>query len=214
MPYGDSGLLVDWGGPIDPHTNARVHALASSIQAAVLPGAVECVPGYVSLLVAFDLMRIDYNELENKIKEILLGIADLKERVGRLVEIPVNYGGEGGPDLDFVARHCRLSEQEVIHMHSSVEYPVHFIGFLPGFPYLGGMDTRLATPRLEKPRQRVPAGSVGIAGGQTGIYPLDSPGGWRIIGRTKLTLFDAQRTLPALLAPGDRVRFLPVEGDR
>ena len=116
-----------------------------------------------------------------------------------------------GPDLDFVSRHCGLTQAEVIALHSAGEYPVYMMGFTPGFPYLGGMDRRLACPRLETPRTRIPAGSVGIAGEQTGIYPLESPGGWRIIGRTPLRLFDLQREPPCLLAPGDMVRFVSIE---
>ncbi len=190
----------------------EVLGLTNAVMDAALPGVEECVPGYTSLLVIYDPFRLDYQELEARIKQMLPTLTGASSRLGRAVEIPVRYGGEDGPDLKFVAEHCGLTEDEVVRLHSAIEYPVYFIGFLPGFPYLGGMDARLTTPRLEKPRQRVPAGSVGIAGGQTGIYPLDSPGGWRIIGRTDEILFDAQRQEPALLSPGDRVRFKPVEG--
>jgi len=124
------------------------------------------------------------------------------------VEIPVVYGGESGPDLAFVAAHTGLSADEVIRRHTAPTYTVYFIGFTPGFPYLGGMDVRLTAPRLETPRARVPAGSVGIAGPQTGVYPLESPGGWRIIGRTHLPLFDLSAQPPSLLSPGDEVRFV------
>jgi KipI family sensor histidine kinase inhibitor len=130
----------------------------------------------------------------------------------RRVEIPVVYGGAYGPDLGFVATHNGLSEDAVVQIHASVEYQVAMMGFTPGFPYLLGMDASIASPRLETPRQQVPAGAVGIAGGQTGIYPLESPGGWRIIGRTPVVLFDPQREPPFLLAPGDVVHFVPVEG--
>jgi len=130
--------------------------------------------------------------------------------VGRRIEIPVRYGGENGPDLAYVARQCGCSERDVIQMHSEREYVVYFIGFQPGFPYLGGLDSRLQVPRRVEPRQVVPAGSVAIAGEQTGIYPLRSPGGWHLIGKTDLQLFDPMRTPPSLLAPGDRVVFLPL----
>ena len=206
---GDSAILVDWGGEIDPRVNARVHALGRSLMEAALPGVEECVPGYASLLVVFDPLRTDRRNLEKRIKEWVSIQGESDRGEGRLVKIPVRYGGEFGPDLEFVAKHCRLSESEVIRLHSAAEYMVFFIGFLPGFPYLGGMDTRLATPRLAKPRKVVPAGSVGIAGNQTGIYPLASPGGWQLIGRTDLALFAADRAEPALLSPGDRVRFVP-----
>ncbi len=128
----------------------------------------------------------------------------------RRVEIPVCYGGEYGPDLAFVAQHNHLGEAEVIRIHSAREYPVYLMGFTPGFPYLGGMDPAIAAPRLNTPRSRIPGGSVGIAGEQTGIYPVDSPGGWRIIGRTDLRLFDITSEPPFLLAPGDVVSFMPV----
>jgi len=128
----------------------------------------------------------------------------------RRVEIPVCYGGEWGPDLDFVARHAGLTTAEVIRRHAAAEYTVYMMGFLPGFPYLGGLDVSIAAPRLETPRRRVPAGSVGIAGEQTGIYPLASPGGWRLIGRTEVALFDLTARPPCLLAPGDQVQFIPI----
>jgi KipI family sensor histidine kinase inhibitor len=137
---------------------------------------------------------------------------DANQTESRSVEIPVIYGGDQGPDLQNVAILAGLTTEEVIRLHSSAEYSVCFIGFLPGFPYLSGMDPRLAAPRLATPRPLVPAGSVGIAGGQTGIYPLDSPGGWRIIGRTTLTIFDPHREPPVLLKAGDRVRFIAVAG--
>ena len=132
---------------------------------------------------------------------------------GRRIEIPTAYGGEDGPDLSFVARQCGCSESDVIRMHSGREYVVYFIGFQPGFPYLGGLDSRLHVPRRNSPRQSVPAGSVAIAGEQTGIYPLRSPGGWHLIGRTNVRLFDPLRTPPSLLAAGDRVVFVPVAGE-
>jgi KipI family sensor histidine kinase inhibitor len=128
----------------------------------------------------------------------------------RRVEIPTIYGGEYGPDLDFVAQYHHLTPAEVIRIHSGVDYPVYMLGFIPGFAYLGGLDAAIATPRLDQPRTRIPAGSVGIAGAQTGVYPLDTPGGWRIIGRTPLRLFDPLADPPALLSPGDIVRFIPV----
>lgn len=212
LPYGDSAMLIDWGGTIDAATNARVLGLAHAVMEAALSGVEECVPGYTSLLIVYDPFHLEYQELEARITQMLSTLSGESPRLGRVVEIPVRYGGEDGPDLRFVAEHCGITEDEVIHLHSADEYQVYFIGFLPGFPYLGGMDARLTTPRLEKPRQRVPACSVGIAGRQTGIYPLDSPGGWRIIGRTDEILFDAHRAVPALLSPGDRVRFKPVEG--
>lgn len=174
-----------------------------------LPGVVECVPAYSSLLVVIDPLVTEIDELKESVKHIAAALPRQEARAGRLVAIPVRYGGEDGPDLEQLAAHCGLSVNETIRLHSEPEYVVFFLGFLPGFPYLGGMDPRLSMPRLEKPRLAVPAGSVGIAGGQTGIYPLESPGGWRIIGRTRLQLFDAGRSQPAVISPGDRVKFIP-----
>ncbi|MFB3828149.1 MAG: 5-oxoprolinase subunit PxpB [Bryobacteraceae bacterium] len=162
-------------------------------------------PAYASVLVDFDPRLREAGELRRQIEALPLASVELPEP--RLIEIPVRYGGW---DLDDVARHNGLSTDEVIAIHSGAEYVVYFLGFSPGFPYLGGMPEAIATPRLAAPRRMVPAGSVGIAGTQTGVYPVASPGGWRIIGRTGLALFDALRDPPALLAAGDRVRFRPV----
>ncbi len=217
-PAGDSALLVaiDTGGRIDLNANRTMHGLAAALQAAYdadpLPGMGEAVPGYATLLVHYDPLAVAYPEVEARIRACLdLAAGALAGAVPRRVEIPVVYGGEEGPDLDFVARHNNLSAEEVVRIHTSHDYPVFLMGFTPGFPYLGGLDPAIAAPRLSTPRSRVPAGSVGIAGAQTGVYPLESPGGWRIIGRTLLRLFDLQREAPFLLAPGDQVRFVPVE---
>jgi KipI family sensor histidine kinase inhibitor len=217
QPAGDSALLVILGGQIDLATNRRVHALARRLAEHPLEGAGEAVPGYTTLLVHYDPLRVGYERLAGWVEEALAGpppgAAGLEEGpadlpAARRVEIPVRYGGEWGPDLEDVAQHCGLSTAEVVRIHTAGEYSVFLIGFLPGFPYLGGMDKAIACPRLATPRLCVPAGSVGIAGEQTGIYPLESPGGWRIIGRSRLLLFDIQRDPPALLAPGDMVRFV------
>lgn len=211
-PVGDAAVLVAFGAAIDPRINARVHSLAAAVGAARLPGFGEAVPAYTSLLVHYDPLRLTYAGALDALHALLPGLEQQQDvSTGRLVEIPVRYGGEDGPDLETVASLNGLSPQEVVAIHSGGEYPVYMIGFLPGFPYLGGMDPRIAAPRRERPRTRVPAGSVGIAGEQTGIYSLESPGGWQLIGRTPLALFDPLREPPALLAPGDRVRFVPVE---
>lgn len=213
-PVGDSALLVVFGDRIDLATNRRAHACAQRIARPRLAGVGECVPAYASILVHYDPLQWDFHQLAIEIASILDDEREEEPWEPRLVTIPVRYGGVHGPDLAFVASHTGLDEAEVIHLHSHVEYPVFMMGFTPGFPYLGGMDERLATPRLDQPRERVPAGSVGIAGKQTGIYSIDSPGGWRIIGRTTLRLFDPQGDAPFLLSPGDRVRFTPVEEGR
>ena len=210
---GEGGLVVQLGNGIDPAVNARVHQLAREVRARLGKRIIEVVPTYRSLLVRHDPLRVPRRALERAVREIL---ADLPSRpaeaaAARTVHIPACYGGEAGPDLEFVARHARLEPREVVELHASATYQVYLLGFTPGFPYLGGMPVRLATPRLDVPRERVPAGSVGIGGPQTGIYPVESPGGWRIIARTPLRLFDPGADWPFLLAPGDRLRFVPVE---
>ena len=218
-PCGDSALLVTFGSTIDLATNRRGHTLARLLQAngsgifdpVKNNGVYEAVPGYTTLLVHYDPLALDYAQVlkwvREQTEEVLQGRDDILP-APRRVEVPVIYGGEGGPDLEFVARHNSLTPEEVVRRHSARDYPVYLIGFTPGFPYLAGLDERIAAPRLSSPRQVVPAGSVGIAGQQTGIYSVDSPGGWRLIGWTPLKLFDPQRQPASLLAPGDVVRFL------
>jgi inhibitor of KinA len=212
-PAGDHALLAVFGDEIDLATNRRVHALDRLLQEEPFSALVETVPTYTSILIYYDLMSSDYEHTLAAVKEKIKRIGAETELVPRKVDIPTVYGGDFGPDIEYVARHNHLSIGEVIQIHSSREYPVFMMGFTPGFPYLGGMDERIATPRLESPRTHVPSGSVGIAGKQTGIYPIDSPGGWQIIGRTALKLFDPNRVPPFLLAPGDMVHFVPVEAN-
>lgn len=212
-PAGDSALRVAFGDEIDPEVNRRVHALAQLIQDDPIPGIGEAVPGYSVLLVHYDPLVIEVEQVENWLRQRAERVVVRLVRQPRRVEIPVYYGGEHGPDLKYVAEANDLRVEDVIRIHSSNEYPVYMMGFTPGFPYLGGMDPAIATPRLSTPRSLVPGGSVGIAGEQTGIYPVDSPGGWRIIGWTPLRLFDSRREPPFLFAPGDVVRFVPISAD-
>ena len=207
-PAGDSALLVSFGEVIEEGVNLRVHAIARALENASPEWLVEVVPAYSSLLVIYDPLKASYSEIETSVKAFLN--AELEEFQGRLIEVPVVYGGEHGPDLEFVAEYNGLTPEEVIEIHSRPIYRVYFLGFLPGFAYLGDMDERIATPRLEKPRLKVPAGSVGIAGKQTGWYAIESPGGWRIIGRTPLRLFNPSKEQPTLVQPGDRVKFVPI----
>ena len=210
---GEQGLIVEFGNAIDPAVNARVHRLARALAARGLEGVIEAVPTYRSLLVLFDPLVLTRERLASEVEGLLAApaVEEAPGSGGNTVELPVLYGGEFGPDLAFIARHNALSTDEVIAIHSSSAYLVYMLGFTPGFPYLGGMSSRLATPRLSSPRGKVPSGSVGIAGSQTGVYPLESPGGWRLIGRTPLPLFDLEAEQPFLLAPGDVVRFRPVD---
>jgi KipI family sensor histidine kinase inhibitor len=208
-PLGDQALLLRWGDTADAEVNRRVHAVAATLRAAKVAGLVDCVPAYASLAVFFDGVDAAV------VRERLLALATSDPTAGdsnsRLVEIPVAYGGEHGPDLDDVAAAAGLTSAQVIERHAHVDYLVAMLGFSPGFPYLLGLDPQLAVPRLATPRTRVPAGSVGIGGAQTGIYPNEGPGGWRLIGRTASVLFDATRDPPSWLLPGDRVRFVPVD---
>ncbi|MFL7794867.1 MAG: 5-oxoprolinase subunit PxpB [Anaerolineae bacterium] len=208
---GDAALVVEFGDAIDLAINRRVHALARALAENPLPGLGEAVPSYRSLLVHYDPLQLAHVEAEAFVTEMLQRCEDAPLPEPRLVEIPTVYGGEHGPDIGFVAERNGLTVAEVVRLHSEASYTVYMLGFTPGFPYLGGLPDALATPRLETPRQRVSAGSVGIAGAQTGVYPLATPGGWRLIGWTPAVLFDPTRTPPALLQPGDLVRFVPIE---
>jgi len=206
-PLGDSALLISFGDVIDEEINDRIHALARAIERAKFEWLVEVVPAYSSIAVIYDPALIDFESVKRAVE----GIEVTSEHFeGELVEVPVVYGGKYGPDLEFVAEYTGLTPDEVIEIHSRPVYRVYFLGFLPGFAYLGEMDERIVAPRLEKPRLKVPAGSVGIGGKQTGIYPLESPGGWRLIGRTPLRLFNPEKEPPTLLKPGDRVKFVPI----
>ncbi|MFZ0966499.1 MAG: 5-oxoprolinase subunit PxpB [Candidatus Bathyarchaeia archaeon] len=211
MPFGDNGLLIEFGDVISLEVNRRVIALSEAIIGAKIQGVEELVPTYRSLLVRYNASKISYEQLVFRIKDIEKTMEERSmEKVGRKIIIPVVYGGEYGPDLTDVARFHGLTEEQVVKIHSSREYRVYMVGFVAGFPYLGEVADEIATPRLETPRLKVPAGSVGIAEKQTGIYPCEAPGGWRIIGRTPLRLFNPLRQPPALLQLGDIVKFKPI----
>ncbi|TAH52211.1 MAG: 5-oxoprolinase subunit PxpB [Chloroflexota bacterium] len=205
---GDAAVLVEVGETLDVSLNARVHALARELDQ--VRGVVSIVPGYTTLLLEYDPALCEYDALLQQILRAAESRAASSIQDTRLIEIPVRYGGEFGPDLEFVAQHNGISVEQVIAIHTRDIYQVFMLGFAPGFPYMGIVNEKIAAPRLETPRQRVPAGSVGIAGRQTGIYPRESPGGWRVIGRTDVKLFDAQSEPPTLLRAGDRVKFVNV----
>ncbi len=207
-PAGLTGLLCVLGKTADDATAAKVAALDRAIAARKLTGVVETVPGFASLLVRYDPLRISEGRLRRVVERLAETLDAAASAPARVVEIPVCYGGEFGPDLPFVAAHAGLTEAEVVRIHSQAAYPIRMIGFLPGFPYLGGLDARLHTPRLDTPRAAIPAGSVGIGGAQTGVYPLESPGGWRLIGRTPLRLFAPGKE--PLYSAGDAIRFTPI----
>jgi inhibitor of KinA len=205
---------VELGDTVDEEVNARVHLLATAVARQLASDVEEVVPTYRSLLILFDPLRVKRSLLIRRVEKILAALpGGAALRRSRVVHIPVCYGGELGPDLEFVAQHSGLSAQEVVAVHASAAYRVYMLGFTPGFPYLGGMSPRIAVPRLEQPRPRIPAGTVGIAGEQTGIYPVESPGGWRLIGRTPLRLFDWTRPEPFLVRAGDLLRFGAIEAE-
>lgn len=210
LPLGDSAMLVQWGNEMDFKVNQRIHALAHLIEASSIPGVIETVPAYATLLVHYDPLIVSFAQVRDFLREKLAQGETAAARKPRQIEVPVRYGGEFGVDLESVARHCRLRVEEVIRLHTQRTYTVFMMGFTPGFPYLGELDKALVMPRLATPRTRVRAGTVAIAGAQTGIYPLDSPGGWHLIGWTPLTLFDPRADAPFLFAPGDEVKFVPV----
>ena len=211
LPCGDSMLLVELEAAIDPVVNERAILLASRIRDRRARGIRDIAPGYSTLGIHYDPLQTDLAALERVIEAEFAALASL-EAIGprEAIEIPVQYGGEFGPDLDAVAERAGCSTAEVIKRHSERTYRVYMLGFVPGFAYMGRVDPSIASPRHRVPRERVPAGSVGIAGLQTGVYPVDSPGGWQLIGRTTTVMFDADRDTPSLLAAGDLVRFVVV----
>ncbi len=216
---GDQAVLLRWGDQAEVAVNRQVHAVAAALRTEMAPWLADCVPAYASLALYFDAAAITHERVAQWIADWLATRYDFvaaaaSTTLARLVEIPVCYGGACGPDLDDVAQACGLSAAEVVERHVRCEYTVAMLGFSPGFPYLLGLDPQLAVARLATPRVRVPAGSVGIGGNQSGIYPGNGPGGWRLLGRTPQVLFNATQESPALLLPGDRVRFVPIAAAR
>jgi len=212
VSLGDSSLLVQLGKEIDLSINQRVHILAGLLEVSPFEGMIEAVPAYATLLVQYDPLIISYAKAKNLLNEKISRLEETASRKPRRVEVPVRYGGEYGIDLESVARHLYLQVEDVIRIHTQRTYTVYMMGFTPGFPYMGKLDDALIMPRLETPRPRVPAGTVAIAGAQTGIYPIASPGGWQLIGWTPLQLFDPSSDTPFLFSPGDEVKFI-VDGN-
>lgn len=207
----ESAVTVDFGDGIDLHTNELVLAFTAAVDQSKIPGFREVVPTYRSATVYFDPLLTDADTLMKKVRALTVDTVVAPSRASITHTIPVWYGGAAGPDLPDVARQAGLTPEEAGELHASVAYRVCMLGFSPGFPYLSTVPAPLAAPRLPTPRKYVAAGSVGIAGTQTGVYPQASPGGWRIIGRTPVVLFDLHRPKPFLLAPGDQVRFVAIE---
>lgn len=207
---GDKGILVEFGESIDPEINARVRSLAASVKENSPDGIIEIIPTYRSLLFIYDPARISFEKMKQYIRTIESSQDSSVQEKTQVVEIPVCYGDEFGPDMDTVRASAALTENEVISLHTKPEYLIYMVGFTPGFPFLGGLHEKLHTPRLKTPRSLVPEGSVGIANNQTGMYPVESPGGWQIIGRTPLRLFDPFRKNPFLYKAGDKIKFIAV----
>ena len=210
LTAGDSSLLIEFGKEISPEINQKLTATVQLMKEQHIEGVVDMIPAFCSLLINYDPRVIRYEELKNRIKNLVK--VDVKAQAGKkkVFEIPVCYGGEFGPDIENIAKHAGLTVEEVIEIHSSRDYLIYMLGFLPGFTYLGGLDERIHTPRLANPRVKINAGSVGIGGSQTGIYPLDSPGGWQLMGMTPVKTYDPDRETPILVEAGDYIRFVPV----
>ena len=204
---GDSSVCVEFGNEISPDINRKIRAFKIAVEKSGIPGIVETVPTYRSLLVHYKPEVIGYKAITEKFKSLMGTLDNIEIPPPTVIEIPVLYGGEMGPDIENVASHNGKTVEEVIKIHTSQEYLIYMIGFIAGFPYLGGMSKEIATPRLKEPRVKIDGGSVGIAGEQTGIYPLDSPGGWQLIGRTPFKLYDAEREKPLLLEAGQYIKF-------
>jgi inhibitor of KinA len=217
VPLNESAVVISFGNGIDPSINQKVISLYQSLQHRSFHGFIESVPAYSSLAVFYSTREVTQNKgnltsafgfVKEFLESALLQIPQVERSENQVVEIPVLYSGQ---DLMFVAASHQLTPDEVIAIHTATAYRVFMIGFLPGFPYLGTVDARIATPRKSSPRTSVPPGSLGIAGFQTGIYPQPSPGGWQLIGKTPLKIFDKQKTVPCLFRPGDSVRFYAID---
>lgn len=213
LPAGDLAVSVELADEISREANARVLTLERLLTDLALSGVVETLPTFRSLLVTYDPLVLAHEELLARIRALAPRLEAAAPPPGRRVELPCAYGGEHGPDLDEVARRLDLTPDEVVRLHSGAEYLVYFIGFTPGLPYMTGMPERLTIPRLDRPRTKTPPGSVGIGGSQCSIYSVESPGGFWLLGRTPLALYDPAAADPILLRPGDRVRFRPIGSD-
>lgn len=213
LPCGDNAVMIKVKDEISEEVHNHVRMICYKIENSSFSEVLEIIPSYGSILVIYDPLKISYMNLVNKFKNELISLRDMNIQPPEVVHIPVCYDLEFGFDLQFVSQHNGLEPSEIINIHSSKPYLIYMIGFLPGFPYLGGMSEKIAAPRLESPRLKIPAGSVGIAGMQTGIYPSESPGGWRIIGRTPLKLFNPLKEVPVLLKPSQYIKFEPITRD-
>lgn len=210
----DQSLLVYFGEKISLETHQQIVRFLKLLQAEPVEALKNIHPAFCSVLVKFDALKFTHAEIESLLTPYLSRLEEVELPKPRLREIPVCYGGEFGPDLEELASLHQIPTEEVVRLHSSVEYTVYFLGFVPGFAYLGGLPDQLATPRLSTPRKKVPTGSVAIGGSQTGVYPVSTPGGWRLIGQTPLKLFRPEAQEQSFLAIGDQVRFEPITKEK
>ncbi len=209
-PFGDRAFLIKGESRIDRDINARIFAIQKQLHLKKIVGVIETVPSYADLLVLFNPVEITPENLYKTLVALIDSTQGEQKQANRMIRIPVCYGGENGPDLEALALYADLPPEEVIQIHAATSYHVYMLGFTPGFPYLGGLDTRISCPRKQNPGLQIPAGSVGIAGDQTGIYPIDSPGGWQIIGQTPLRLFRPEKKDAFYIHPGDSLEFYPI----
>ncbi len=214
IPSGDSAFIIKVGEGINKENHVKVQTVFEQISNANIPSLIECIPSYNEVLVQYDAIKIGYKDFLSELKKITKPASYSNISTIKIIEVPVSYGGDFGPDIENVAAHAQISVEEVIHYHSKPDYLVYMLGFTPGFCYLGGLNDKIATPRLKNPRTKIPQGSVGIANDQTGIYPIESPGGWQIIGRTPLLLFNPEQKPEFLFEAGNYLRFVPVNKEQ
>ena len=213
LTAGDSSILLQFGNTIDPAINRKIAATVQLMREQHINGVTDVIPAFCSLLINYDPRVISYEQIKRRMEALVKIDVTAGDTRKRVFEIPVCYGGEYGPDIQNIADHAGMSVEEVIQIHTSRDYLIYMLGFLPGFTYLGGLDERIHTPRLANPRIRIPAGSVGIGGSQTGIYPMDSPGGWQLMGMTPVKTYDPDREAPILVEAGDYIRFVAIDED-
>ena len=213
LTAGDSSILLQFGNTIDPAINRKIAATVQLMREQHINGVTDVIPALCFLLINYDPRVISYEQIKRRMEALVKIDVTAGDTRKRVFEIPVCYGGEYGPDIRNIADHAGLSVEEVIQIHTSRDYLIYMLGFLPGFTYLGGLDERIHTPRLANPRIRIPAGSVGIGGSQTGIYPMDSPGGWQLMGMTPVKTYDPDREVPILVEAGDYIRFVAIDED-
>ncbi|WP_242876012.1 5-oxoprolinase subunit PxpB [Cellulosilyticum sp. I15G10I2] len=206
----DTAITVQFGNEINENIHNNIMAFCMLLEQANIEGVIELVPTYTTVMIHYDPGVILFDEIVQLLKELIKHMHTINLPKGQVIEVPVCYGGKYGPDLEYVANYHGMHIDEVIQIHASSYYLIYMLGFTPGFAYMGGMDKCIATPRLTQPRTKIPAGSVGIAGGQTGIYPIDSPGGWQLIGQTPFILYDPKRQKPILFDAGQRIKFKPI----